>query len=250
MKIAIVGYGIVGRATHRGLLNLTPVTIRDLGITKFNNTVIEGHDLIFVCLPTDSQEHIQLLLDECKKLSFKNPAAEIVVRSTITIDTVSKLDAMRINWVYCPEFLRERYWESDCLQRPVLIGANLKHSLLENTIGPSYCSVVTIKEAVITKLSVNSFNSLRVVFANHIYNLCQSVGADFESTIKQTKEHIESNPQKYFDVNEQLRGFGGKCLPKDLDLLISDFTKHHLTQTLFTAIQQDNLLWPTYIRKD
>lgn len=250
MKIAIVGYGIVGQATHCGLLNLMPVTIRDINIDKFDSTDIEDHNLIFVCLPTNGQDHIQLLLDECKKLSAKNLSAEIVVRSTITVDTATKLDSMHLNWTYCPEFLRERYWKSDCLQRPVLIGSNQKTSLLENILGSSCCSIVSIKEAVITKLSVNSFNSLRVVFANHIYNLCQSVGADFESTIKHTKEHIESNPQKYFDVNEQLRGFGGKCLPKDLDLLISDFTKHHLTQTLFTAIQQDNLLWPTYIRKD
>jgi UDPglucose 6-dehydrogenase len=250
MKIAIVGYGIVGQATHCGLLNLVPVTIHDIGIEEFDSTVIENHDLIFMCLPTDGQEHIQLLLDECKKLSLKNPGAEFVVRSTITVSTANKLDAVCPIWTYCPEFLRERHWKLDCLQRPVLIGTDQKTSLLENIIGPPDCSIVNTKEAIITKLSVNSFNSLRVVFANHIYNLCQHTGADFELTIKQTKEHIESNPQHYFDVNEQLRGFGGKCLPKDLKLLISDFTNHHLTQTLFTAIQQDNLLWPTYIRQD
>jgi len=38
-------------------------------------------------------------------------------------------------------------------------------------------------------------------------------------------------------------------LPKDLDFLINTFSRLNLPQTYFTAIRDDNNLWPITVRK-
>jgi len=46
-----------------------------------------------------------------------------------------------------------------------------------------------------------------------------------------------------------MRAFGGKCLPKDLNFLIDTFAKLNIPQTYFTAMKEDNQLWPVTVRK-
>jgi UDP-glucose 6-dehydrogenase len=48
------------------------------------------------------------------------------------------------------------------------------------------------------------------------------------------------------EVNEDLRGYGGKCLPKDIDFSIDIFDDCKL----FRAIKEDNCKWKTTIRDD
>lgn len=246
--IAIVGYGIVGKATHLGLLNNCPVSILDIGINEYQQTTIVNHELIFVCLPTADQDDLDQLVCVCKNLIENNPTAELVIRSTIPVSFVDKLNHVcGNNWSYCPEFLRERHWQSDCAIKPVLVGADQNSKLVALI---KDCTVVSRQEAATIKLSVNSFNSLRVVFANHIHDLCQKSNSDYELTISQIRKQINTNPQDYFNVSNNLRGFGGKCLPKDLNILIDDFVNYQLSQTLFSSIQTDNQHWPVTIRKD
>ena len=54
------------------------------------------------------------------------------------------------------------------------------------------------------------------------------------------------NGQSYMDVSESLRGYGGKCLPKEIDFAINIFEGAEL----FKAIKSDNAKWPITIRKD
>jgi len=39
------------------------------------------------------------------------------------------------------------------------------------------------------------------------------------------------------------RGFGGKCLPKDLDFLIETLDKHNINQNWFKHIRELNKKW-------
>ena len=48
------------------------------------------------------------------------------------------------------------------------------------------------------------------------------------------------------NVNENLRGYGGKCLPKDIDFAIDIFDDCKL----FQSIKEDNQKWKITIRED
>ena len=57
------------------------------------------------------------------------------------------------------------------------------------------------------------------------------------------------NNQTYLEVSEDLRGFSGKCLPKDLEFLIDTFKQFNIEQSMFTGLEKDNDKWPKHIRK-
>jgi len=60
---------------------------------------------------------------------------------------------------------------------------------------------------------------------------------------------ISTHPESYLEVNEDLRGFGGKCLPKDLDFIINTFNQLGLSQTLFDSVKKDNEQWKITVRE-
>lgn len=245
MKIGIAGYGIVGKATHKGLLNNSAVIIHDIAM----RTTIEDLyvcNYVFFCIPTDTDASIQLLLDEIKRLKVVNPTCRIVIRSTVPVGTCAMIEKfINDDIYYMPEFLRERMWEEDCHNRPIIVGSK-NATFPEWLLNEEFISI-SLEEAEVVKMLSNNMAAARVVFANHMYELSKAVGADYNTVLN---TYLEVNhDQNYLEVNENMRAFGGKCLPKDLDFLISTFNKLNIPQTYFTAMKEDNQLWPVTVRK-
>ena len=244
-SIGIIGYGIVGKATHKGLLINQTVLIHDVLLdTKLED--LAECEYVFFCIPTDTASSINALLEEIQTLKTINPTARIVIRSTLPVGTSAMIEtAIGDDIYYLPEFLRERMWEEDCFNRPLVVGS--KNAPFPHWLHDEEFISVSHEEAEVIKMMSNNMATARVTLANHFYELSQAVGADYNSVLQ---TYLEVNhDQNYLEVNEDLRGFGGKCLPKDLDFLIETFKQYNLTQTYFTAIKQDNTLWPTTVRK-
>jgi UDPglucose 6-dehydrogenase len=89
----------------------------------------------------------------------------------------------------------------------------------------------------------NNFATMRIAFANVFYDLSQSVGADY-NTVKDMFFKIQQD-QTYMEVpgHDGTRGFGGKCLPKDLDFLIDTLDTHNIDQNWFKHIRELNKRW-------
>jgi UDPglucose 6-dehydrogenase len=136
-------------------------------------------------------------------------------------------------------------WEEDCMNRPVIVGS--KDAPFPEWLRDVEFVSVTFEEAEVIKMLSNNMAATRVVFANHMYELSKAVGADY-NTVLNTYLQV-NHDQNYLEVNEDMRAFGGKCLPKDLDFLISTFNKLNIPQTYFTAMKEDNALWPVTVRK-
>jgi UDPglucose 6-dehydrogenase len=246
MKIGIAGYGIVGKATHKGLLNNSgKILIHD---TLSGTSIEDLHvcDYVFFCIPTDSDASTQILIDEIKRLKVVNTDCVIVIRSTVPVGTCSMIEKIINDKIYyMPEFLRERIWEQDCLNRPIIVGSD--HQAVPTWLLGEECIFCSLEEAEVIKMLSNNMAAARVVFANHMYELSKAVGADY-NTVLNTYLQV-NHDQNYLEVNENMRAFGGKCLPKDLDFLISTFNKLNIPQTYFTAMKEDNQLWPVTVRK-
>jgi UDPglucose 6-dehydrogenase len=241
-NFGIIGYGIVGKATHLSLLKELPVTIYDI---KDNNTKLKDVfdcDFTFVCIPTRDQSDIKLLVDIVSQIHKHNKENQIVIRSTIPIGTSARIKEMvGCEIIYMPEFLRENHWQEDCKKRPILLGSDnidLPEWLKDDeVIG---CS---LSEAEIVKMMCNAYNSLRVVFANHFSNISEFCNSNYDNILELFQ--IVSPKSTYLNIPgpDNRPGFGGKCLPKDLVFLIQSMNEMSIDQNLFASVLEDNKKW-------
>lgn len=240
--IGIVGYGVIGKTTHQVLFPSENIKIHDINLnTKISD--LFNCELIFICIPTNNHSDIE----EVKKIIFafqkNNSDAEIIVRSTIVPGFFNQING---NVTYFPEFLRERNAFNDAKNAKILFYASKSDKSKLTTFDEFNFKLKKLKfsELEILKLMANSYYSMKIVFANNYYDLCKEYDANYNvllDSFYQTK-----NGQSYMEVNENLRGYGGKCLPKDIDFAIDIFR----TSKLFKSIKEDNQKWKTTIRKD
>jgi UDPglucose 6-dehydrogenase len=94
-------------------------------------------------------------------------------------------------------------------------------------------------EAEMIKYYSNAFNALRIIFANGFYEICEALGADYKA-IKDAYILRGGIADIYLDVNDNFRGYGGTCLPKDVKALVHLCKKHDLDLTLFETIDREN----------
>lgn len=240
MKFGILGYGYVGKATHKGLLKDQKAIVYDIMFDVEKRIIYEA-DTVFICIPTNTDNDIDIIIQEIKDLQGQNPNVNIIIRSTLPLGACERIQGEVGDIIYIPEFLRERYWDTDCLKRPLVVGqdrGSLPNWLLDEEI--VQCST---KEAELVKMFSNNFATMRIAFANVFYDLSQSVGADYD-TVKNMYFKIQQD-QTYMEVpgHDGTRGFGGKCLPKDLDFLIDTLDTHGIDQNWFKHIRELNKGW-------
>jgi UDPglucose 6-dehydrogenase len=243
-SFGIVGYGVVGKATHKSLFpNDTPF-VHDIKLhTDLNE--LKNCNVVFFCIPTDTEQDIVNLINNIKELKALNNAALVVVRCTVPIGTCNQIQhEVGDEIIYLPEFLRDRCWEEDCLRRPLVVGVD-SLKVPEFLIDQEF-ELCSLKEAETVKMFSNNLAALRITFANHFFDLCQKTNSDYNTVLDLYSKTCHS--QSYLEANSDLRGFGGKCLTKDLEFLIETFSKLQLSETLFTSIKKDNEAWPMTVR--
>jgi UDPglucose 6-dehydrogenase len=246
-RYGIVGYGVVGKATHKSLLWNKDIVIHDKG-DDFDSEVkdLTGCSTVFVCLPCDDTSGVNKLISEIQEVKKINQWCEFVIRSTVPMGTCARIQELIGQSIYyMPEFLRDRFWESDCLQRPIIIGSDMQ--TVPNFLKNEDTIQCTLQDAEVLKMMSNAYASLRITFANHFYDVSKSVEGDYNKIVDMLM-HTQHN-QTYLEADEQMRGFGGKCLNKDLDFIIDTFKGKGLNETLLSAIREDNKKWPTTIRE-
>jgi len=237
----ILGYGYVGRGTHYGLLKKQVVAIHDT-LLNTKRSDLKNCKFVFTCIPTENYQHIHTLKHEISLLIDQNPKVQIVIRSTLPIGTCDDIEKdLGIKVIYIPEFLRERFWEEDSQKSPLIVGHNsvdLPEWLTSDEIHE--CST---SEAELVKMFSNNFAVMRIAFANLFYDMSQKTGADYDK-VKSMYFKVAHN-QTYMEVpgHDGTRGFGGKCLPKDLDFLIDSIDNNELDSRWFKYIRELNIEW-------
>lgn len=239
MIFGILGYGYVGKATHKGLLKDQKAVVYDT-MFDIEKNIIYKADTVFICIPTNTDNDIDIIINEIDDLQ-KNGNPTIIIRSTLPLGACERIQAEVGAIIYIPEFLRERYWDTDCLKRPLVVGHDT--DILPDWLLNEEIYKCTTTEAELVKMFSNNFAAVRIAFANVFYDLSQSVGADYD-TVKNMFFKIQQD-QTYMDVpgHDGTRGFGGKCLPKDLDFLISTLDAHNIDQNWFKHIRELNKEW-------
>ena len=99
---------------------------------------------------------------------------------------------------------------------------------------------VTATEAEIAKYFSNIYNSLRITFANGMFEVCNKLDADYQKVFNACIMRDTISPE-YLRCSSYLRGFAGHCLPKDSQafaLLVKQLGLDHIS--IFDSIVKDN----------
>lgn len=264
--IGIVGQGFVGNAVYQKFSKYYEVLTNDLDESKSTSTLanlISVCDTIFLCLPTPMKSDgscdtsiLQNVLDTIDLIVDNYESKRtIVIKSTIIPGTTKKWNDKydTLNIVFNPEFLTERNAVSDYenQNRIILGGPRPATTELKQVFAKVFPKAHIIKtdstHAEMVKYLTNTFLSVKVSFANEIYQLCDKLDIDYDKVIEYAT-HDDRLGKSHWGVpgHDGDFGFGGHCFPKDLAAIL------HLTEELKTV---NNVLSATQetnnnVRKD
>ena len=255
MEIGVIGQGFVGNALYQKFKNYYNIKTYDLDESKCNSTEQEVFDceIVFVCLPTpmsiDGSCFTGIVRSTLAALNANNKTKIVVIKSTIPPGTTAKFNANygNINIVFNPEFLTEANAVKDYEnQNRIILGGDEDVTL---TLSPIFLEVFPNASIILTdsteaemiKYLTNNFLSVKVAFANEMYDLCNTLNIDYDSVIKYAT-YDERLGKSHWSVPgpDGDFGFGGHCFPKDLAAILSVTKEHDTIDNVLKAAQATN----------
>lgn len=227
--VGIVGGGVVGQAVaaYYGRVKIydkyKPVDpIEEVGQSDF----------IFVAPPTPFTDKPDLteMDDAIQTLNrhlAKRQSQIVIIKSTVVPGTtdVYQQKYPHVNFVFNPEFLTQKTAAEDFAHPDKqLVGftgktRGLVAPVLEILPRAPYEKTLPAKICEIVKYTINAYYGFKVIFANSIHDYAQKVGADYDQ-VHEGLVHDLRIIDSHFDVlHGGFRGYGGKCLPKDVQTL-------------------------------
>ena len=251
MDIGIVGLGVVGSANKQGFELLGHrVAVHDIALkTQMKN--VKHTECVFICVPTPSRDNgecdtdsVESVIDELDALNYQGVIA--IRSSTVPGFTQSMINHYSLRQIcFVPEFIRERCAVHDFTQQHEVLAVGTTDQYIFDTIVkahgtyPRHTVQLTTTEAEILKYYMNLYAATRVTFANAFYEICQKLDSDY-TRIKDAYIKTGRAGDMYLDVNPELRGYGGQCLPKDTRAIVSLMDKLGVNLQLFKTVDADN----------
>ncbi len=256
MKIGIIGGGTVGKATARCWLeHCDEVRVwdqaKELRTTEDLDSVFEV-DMVFICLPETSLEHF------VDAIPTAHRDRNLVLKSTVPIGTTRRLaEKYRLsNIVHSPEFLTARCSLTDA-QMPArnIIGdptnsmaeeslAWRLHDLYAKRFPGVQVFLMSSDESEAVKLIVNSFFATKIGFFNEARSLCDKLGLDWNAVLEGVlSDGRIAHAHTQVPGPDGKRGFGGRCLPKDLRMLLEAFYDADVARNICQGAELSNLAY-------
>ena len=261
MKIGIIGQGFVGSAIREGLKNFYTVMTYDIDSDKCNSThedVCTRSDIIFVCLPTPMrstgecdtrilESAIEKIEDVCNRSNnSSNPI--LVIKSTVPPGTTSRIDKeSSLDVCFSPEFLTEANSFNDFKNQTRIIigGPRPATGKIKQMFRKAFPEIPIIKTgsdtAETVKYFTNCFLATKVIFANEMYDICNSVNVDFDKVTEYAlyDKRIGSSHLMVPGPDGD-RGFGGHCFPKDVKAMVHFSKTMNVESSLLKTVLEKN----------
>jgi UDPglucose 6-dehydrogenase len=264
----IVGAGIVGMATGRGLLRLGhDVTFYDIDPERRRDLFGQGYrvsesinpseyfqrdyplDIIFICTPESAVEDVIHAMegprDSLGRRSRRRRSLDeslIVIRSTVPPGMTKRLQSNAWHICHNPEFLREAVADYEFMNpHLVIIGECCKEhgNMLEDLYAPLRVPIIRVDSTTseMTKLVSNAYLATQISFWNELAVLCQKLGVNSHTIGKA----LSLDPRiSVYGSSMHGAAYGGKCLPKDLEQLISGAEAQGVDANLLKAVKTVN----------
>ncbi len=171
----------------------------------------------------------------------------IAIKSTVPVGTCDRLArelSSTLAVVSNPEFLREGSAVRDFLEPDrVLVGTRSVRSaqVMRRLYGPivgdsDRLQICDPNSAEMAKLAANAMLATRVSFMNELAALCEAAGADIEAV----RVALGRDPRIGAAYLRPSLGWGGSCLPKDVDGLLATADQHGVPMRVVSAARQAN----------
>jgi UDPglucose 6-dehydrogenase len=252
-RIGIVGLGMVGGAVSRAFEDAgTEVCGYDRYLGIGSPDLLADCPVVFLCVPTpnlrDGSFDLSEVWSAVREIEPSLRAGGIVaVKSTVAPGTIDRLAASfpRIEFAGLPEFLlADRPDETFTHPDRVVIGARSPEVAstlvgLMGRVAPEAPTIVVRPiEAELAKLCSNALLAAKVAMANDLSDVCDLYDVAWPRVKALVGIDRRIGPDHLSVTRE--RGFGGACLPKDLDGLIAAAASEGRPPPLLDAIADFN----------
>lgn len=235
------------------------------GRLRFTSTAADGvafGQLLFIAVGTpageDGSADLGYVLNVARTIGTHMQSYKLVVnKSTVPVGSVDAVRAAIVDTLHqrgvdlpfdvCsnPEFLKEGAAIEDFTRAArIVIGTGSERvcELMRECYAPynrrrDKIIVMDSRSAELTKYAANAMLATRISFMNEIANLAELLGADVE----QVREGIGSDPRIGYDFIYAGCGFGGSCLPKDLQALVRTAEQVGYDARILRAVEAVNL---------
>jgi UDPglucose 6-dehydrogenase len=240
--------------TEKGVQEALNAALASGALTVLDHASRTTAEIVLICVGTPIDDHghadvraVEAVLTDVAGL---DPRPIVVVRSTMPVGTSQRLlrdghvaDEPRFFTV--PEFLRQGSALADFAKptRVVIGRSPMADRDAEATLvevfgafgGP--LRLVTLEEAELIKNGANAFLALKISFANEMAGLAERSGADVGPVL----EAIGLDPRIGSTYLHPSFGFGGSCLPKELQTIATSGIERGLAMHVTSAAHQANL---------
>lgn len=265
MAIGIVGKGFVGDAICQAFTNFCDVWVYDTQHDRRNveslaqlRRNVKPDEPIFVCVPTpmrkDGSCNTDIIYNVLAELN-EGERSLIVLKSTVppgTTDTfATRFNKLRL--IFSPEFLTEANYVQDFLDQTTVIfgrsclASNADIGILTELFRkrfPVICAIsVEAKIAEMVKYMTNTYLAMKVAWANEMYQICKALDIDYRKSMQVATDNDVRIGRSHVQVpgKDGKFGFGGTCLPKDLNALIAAAKAVSINPSVLEAVWDSNL---------
>ncbi len=274
MSIGIVGFGILGNAINDVFKDNINVIKSDPSLVKDGanlTRVVLNCNYIFVCVPTPYSFRkketdcriIESVISEINELSGKfNKQPIVIIKSTtppsVIRDFIDRFSNISI--VVNPEYLTEKNARYDFIHQQVMILGGkledcekvrslfLRYSICNRDCEVGFCKA---EEAALLKYMANTMLAVKNIFLNQFKQY-------YDSYFNSTDDERFNDILKLFFLDKRMGdvyinkksytipghdgdvGYGGKCLPKDINSIIAEAEKVNIDLSLLKETEKSN----------
>jgi len=291
ITIGCIGAGFIGTAIRQGMEGLANVEVYDKYKAESSTCVsleelCEKTDFIFVAVPTPMFEGgacdtsiIESVISEISNLPNVGEGTHTVcIKCTMPPGTTEGFQVKypNVNLLQNPEFLREKTAHEDWINQDRIIlggepaGVKKAKEMYEQTFPGVPIIECSSRMSEYVKYVTNNFLTVKVAFANEVFEIANKLELDFDELIKistldkrlgnwgwQVPGSMPANGIRPEDLSEErkddpavkvdyenslvrLPGASGSCFPKDLNAMISWCKEHNVESELMSAAWNKN----------
>jgi UDPglucose 6-dehydrogenase len=256
-KVAVIGFGYVGKALVRFFADHYEVLVYDpyvkvagsgqehKNVRDASQEEINTCELAVVCVPTEMQEDGSVNLTIVRDVLSWLTTPLILIKSTVppgTTDMLVKETGKKI--AFSPEYIGEGnyviQWWKENWPHPTdmkyhdfqIFGGDRKTTsavmqFFKKILGPGVKYAQTdAKTAEMVKYMVNSWIGTKVSFCNEFANIAETFGVDYDELRELwLLDGRVGSSHTNVSADKKKRGFGGKCIPKDINGIIDQAGK-------------------------